>query len=224
MANSRDDGFSIADVSTVLLDDVKVRKLARRCPDDGELSTRIVIYMATLLVSWREGRRVTASDAESWVELSDDRLTDLREVGLFDAENRITAHAWVHYFKPAWERREQARANGRKGAARRWGWDGDPIATPSQPDSNGVAGASQPDSGSMPDRPTVPSFLPTGSPSSRPPASPSGDKKNGSKNQETEEERYARYLRLRDDPSQSADIRHAASKAVEQYEATHRAN
>src|SRR5688500_18737060 len=107
--SNRDDGFPIADISTVLLDDAKVRKLARRCPEDGELSARLVIYMATLLASWREGRRLTASEAESWIEPSDERLADLREVALFDAQNRILARAWERYFRPAWERREQAR-------------------------------------------------------------------------------------------------------------------
>jgi hypothetical protein len=38
--------------------------------------------------------------------------------------------------------------------------------------------------------------------------------KNGSKN-ETDEERLARYLLLRDDPSKSADIRYAAKNEVE---------
>lgn len=189
--SSRDDGFSIADISTVLLDDAKVRKLARRCPDDGELAAHIVVYMATLLVSWREGHRVTASDAESWVEPTEERLVNLREVGLFDAQNRVTATAWEHYFKPAWERREQARANGRKGAARRWGGDGDPIAT-----------GSQPDSGSMPDRPTVlptgsPSVLPTDTPTSTPPG---GSKKRASSKEEetrvTDEENVPDFLRV----------------------------
>jgi hypothetical protein len=43
---------------------------------------------------------------------------------------------------------------------------------------------------------------------------PAGVAKNGSKN-ETDEERLARYLLLRDDPSKSADIRYAAKNEVE---------
>lgn len=41
---------------------------------------------------------------------------------------------------------------------------------------------------------------------------------NGSKN-ETDQERHARYLALRDDPSQSADIRYAARAEVDRLEA-----
>jgi hypothetical protein len=189
--SNRDDGFPIADVSTVLLDDAKMRKLARLCSDDSALSSAIVVYMATLLGSWREGRRLTASEAESWIEPTDERTALLRSVDLFDAQNRVLNRAWERYFRPAWERRETARANGRKGAARRWGSDGDPIAPP----SDGIAGASQVDSGSMPDKPTVlPSDLLTGSPSVLPSSSPSnGNKKNGSK--EPDAEREARRLR-----------------------------
>jgi hypothetical protein len=43
--------------------------------------------------------------------------------------------------------------------------------------------------------------------------------KHGSKNLETDEERMARYLALRDDPSKSADIRYAAENEVKRLEA-----
>ena len=172
--SNRDDGFPIADISTVLLDDAKMRKLARRCPDDGSLAASIVVYMATLLGSWREGRRLSASEAESWVEPTDQRIADLREVGLFDAQSRIPSAAWERHFRPAWERREAARASGRKGAAKRWGGDSDPIATDSDPIGSGKGT----DGVSMPDRPTD---QPSVSPSVLPPASPSnGSRKNGS--------------------------------------------
>lgn len=184
--SNRDDGFPIADVSTTLLDDPKVRKLSKRYPDDGALAASICVFMATLLGSWREGRRLTASEAESWIEPTDERLADLRDVGLFDAKNRVNAKAWEAWFRPAWERREQARANGRKGAARRWGIDSDPIPDGSQPDGR-----------SMPDKPTDrPPVSPSVSPSINPASSPSGDKKNGLKTSVTDEEHLPPFLRV----------------------------
>lgn len=207
----RDDGFSIADVSTVLLDDAKVRKLARRCPDDGELSARIVVYMATLLASWREGRRLTASESESWIEPTEERLADLREVALFDAQNRVINRAWERYFRPAWERREQARSAGRKGASRRWGGDSDPIATPSDP----IADDYQPHGDRMPDRPTV-------SPTDKPSVSPSdlaptvGPKKNGSIDRE---ERIRQLREKAADPSVSEAIREISAQEADRLEA-----
>lgn len=191
--SNRDDGFPIADISTVILDDAKMRKLAKRYPDDGTLAASIVVYMATLLGSWREGRRLTASEAESWVDPTDERLADLREVGLFDARNRVNAKAWEAWFRPAWERREAARANGRKGAARRWGSDSDPMPPP----SNGMADGSQPDSGLMPDKPTVrPPYKPAFSPSVLPPASPPGDKKSAGQKTRVTNEDLPDFLRV----------------------------
>lgn len=150
---SRDDGFQTADISTVLLDDAKVRKLARRCPDDGELAAALVVYIATVLGSWREGRRLTASETESWVDPNPERMGHLQAVGLLDAAGRVPSPAWERHFRPAWERREGARAGGRKGAARRWGSDGDPMTDLLDSDDT-----------LMPDRPTVlPSVLPTDS-------------------------------------------------------------
>lgn len=46
--------------------------------------------------------------------------------------------------------------------------------------------------------------------------------RHGSKNPETDEERHARYLHLQDDPTQNAEIRAAARKAVELYEVSKR--
>jgi hypothetical protein len=48
---------------------------------------------------------------------------------------------------------------------------------------------------------------------------PAGADKHGSKNLENDEERMARYLALRDDPSKSADIRYAAENEVKRLEA-----
>lgn len=81
-----------------------MRRLAQRLRDDGAFGCAVFVWMATLLGSWREGRRLTASEAESWVPATEERIGALRDVGLLDDEGRIPAHAWDRYYGPAHDR------------------------------------------------------------------------------------------------------------------------
>ena len=129
MAVDRSAGFAIADIDSGLLEDPKVRKLARRLRADNDLGAALLVYIATMLGSWGEGRRLTAVEAESWVEPTPERVAQLQEVGLLDEAARIPAHAWARWFEPAFRRRDAMRVAGKKGAdrrKRRKGLTGDP--------------------------------------------------------------------------------------------------
>jgi hypothetical protein len=113
---SRDDGFGTADVDTGLLDDTKLRRLIRATRDEAVITRCIVGYIAVVLSSWRAGERVTLEDAAPvWMTGVDDLIAKLAEAGLLDADGRIPEHAWTGWFEPAWRRREERRASGRKG-------------------------------------------------------------------------------------------------------------
>jgi hypothetical protein len=107
----RDDGFETADVSVDLFDDDRVRKLARTVTVP-ELERAMIVYMAVLLASWREGRRVKPEDAVPlW--LPSDRLVNapelLRSVGLLDRQGRIPTKTWAKWYEPVRERRARNR-------------------------------------------------------------------------------------------------------------------
>src|SRR5688500_17359274 len=48
---TRDDGFARADIDVGLLSDPKMRRLARRLPDEGAFASAVVAYVSTLLES-----------------------------------------------------------------------------------------------------------------------------------------------------------------------------
>lgn len=131
--SDRDDGLSRADISTSALDDPKMRRLAQRLPDDGEYAAAVVVWMTTLLASWREGRRLSAGEAESWVAATPERLAALREVRLLDDEGRIPAHAWERHYGPAHQRVHRLRTlnpSGKSKDAREGSQEGTPTGTP----------------------------------------------------------------------------------------------
>lgn len=111
MRRSDGDGFATADVSVSLLDDDRVRKLARSV-EEPRVETAIVVYLAVLLASWREGRRVAAEDAVPlWLPLERllDADEDLRSVGLLDRRSKIPARAWSKWYDPVEARRDRNR-------------------------------------------------------------------------------------------------------------------
>jgi hypothetical protein len=117
----RDEGFPHADIDTGFFDDPKVRALVRSERDEGTASRALLAYIATFTASWRAGDRVTFEDAAPlWLSDLDDLSERLREVGLLDDTNRVPAHAWEAWFRPAWERREKKRASGAEGGRRSW--------------------------------------------------------------------------------------------------------
>lgn len=113
----RDEGFAIADVSTALLDDGKVRHLWRLlAPDVSAMCEAMTVHEATLLASWREGRRVPAEQAAPiWLPVREEIVGRLVEVRLLDRSHRIPSGSWNGWFSPAFERREAKREGGRRG-------------------------------------------------------------------------------------------------------------
>lgn len=134
---SRDDGFTVMDVSTGYVDDPKWRKLVRHAPD--QLGPAFIAYTATMAESWRAGRRVTIDD--SWPALipySKAAVDALRHVGLLDSGGHVQVRAWRGWFGPAKERRDAfrdrwARANEKRRAAAASLPRGDSAATDELP-------------------------------------------------------------------------------------------
>ena len=118
---SRDDGFTTADVSVSILDDLKFRALWRALGDPGQQARAVTAYLATITASWAAGCRVPADDAlPTWMDDPTAALAAMVQVGLLDADHRLPEHAWASWFTPAWERREAKRAGGRVGGQRSW--------------------------------------------------------------------------------------------------------
>jgi hypothetical protein len=117
---SRDDGFAIADISTSTLEDVKFRALWRTLNEPGTMSQAVVIYLATLLESWKSGERVCAEvAAPMWVANADTIASILSSVGLLDAQGMVPEHVWDNWFGPAYSRREEKRKAGSIGGQRK---------------------------------------------------------------------------------------------------------
>lgn len=113
---SRDDGFSIMDISTSIHADPKFRRLCRLHPD--LLAPAFMVYVSVLAESWRAGRRVTLDDAWPLLLPYDQAVADALKVQLLDHEGRIPERAWRAWYGPASERREARRASGRIGGRR----------------------------------------------------------------------------------------------------------
>ena len=105
---SRDDGFTVMDVSTGYVDDPKWRKLGRHAPD--QIGPAFIAYTATMAESWRAGRRVTIGDAwPALIPFSQPAVDALRHVGLLDSHGLVQSRAWRGWFTPAKTRRDDAR-------------------------------------------------------------------------------------------------------------------
>lgn len=115
---SRDEGFTIADISVGILRDRKVRRLRNANPDDADALT--LLYVAIVLSSWEEGDRLPADEADTPVTPTPDRVAALRSAELLDGSNRVPEATWEVWFKPAWERRERRRSSGSAGGLRSW--------------------------------------------------------------------------------------------------------
>lgn len=153
---SRDAGFAVADVSTSMLDDPKFRALWRTLGDPAAMSRGVLLYVATLLESWRAGERAAATAAAPmWLDGVPELEAALRAAGLIDDEGMIPAHAWQSWFVPAVERRDATRERWRRSNKRRQitaqrgssavtatsrrSHDGDPVRTvPTDPSDRSV--------------------------------------------------------------------------------------
>lgn len=156
---ARDEGFTIADISTVYLDDEKVRRLWRLLmPDVPAMCEAILVHEAAVLASWREGKRVTVDQAAPlWLPTRDEIVARLVEVGLLDSTRRVPARSWRSYFEPARVRRDARRVAGAaggkaSGAARRERSSNEPRTTVRQKRTRPA---------DRPDRPSVPSDKPS---------------------------------------------------------------
>lgn len=110
---SREDGFSIADVDTSMLDDPKFRTLWRRLRGRAAMGQAVTVYLAAILESWRSGERSTADDAApTWLGDVSGTVAALSAVGLLDEGGKVPEHAWLSWFVPAFDRREARRAAG----------------------------------------------------------------------------------------------------------------
>src|SRR5512137_1165870 len=113
---SRDDGFAVADLSTDLLDDPKVKALWRDLAEPGRMGHALTLYTATVLASWKAGARVTVTDAAPvWLALDAELVDALIRARLLDHTGRVPVRSWKGWFGPAWDRREKRRKAGALG-------------------------------------------------------------------------------------------------------------
>ena len=142
---TRDDGFTVMDVSTDYVNDPKWRKLYRQFP--ALLPAAFMAFTATMCESWKAGRRISIEEAWPVILPYDaDVIAALASVGFLDRKGLISSRSWEGWFMPAFRRREAAREAGREGNARRWGKDreaigsrsgGDPRTVPTVPIRSG---------------------------------------------------------------------------------------
>ena len=118
----RDEGFPIADISTAMLDDPKIKTLARTLRDEATMSKAVVLYLAAVLASWGAGDRATAEDAAPlWLTPDADLLTKLEVVGLLTPDHRIPERTWKAWHGPAYDRRQSYKERGQLGGLRAHG-------------------------------------------------------------------------------------------------------
>lgn len=110
---SRDDGFSVMDMSTDIANDPKFRKVYRL--DPCQVAPAFMAYLATVAESWKAGRRVTAEDA--WPPLlpfDGAILQAMMAVGLLDRSGKVPLRAWLGWYEGARKRREGSRESWRR--------------------------------------------------------------------------------------------------------------
>lgn len=129
---TRDSGLPRADLNTSLFDDPKVVSLARRIKDPARIMNHVGLYLALVLKSWRDGRRLTLDEAAPawWLEGTEDQLVELIAVGLLDVEGRIPEPTFDEWFGPASRRYAQRREAGSKGGQATAVQRGSPPSTP----------------------------------------------------------------------------------------------
>lgn len=154
---SRDDGFSVMDVSTDIVNDPKVRKLFRVAPDHA--SAAFVAYVAVIGESWKAGRRVSIDDAwPSCLAFDKAAVEALVHVGLLDHRGFVPPKSWRGWFTAAKTRRDTSRERWNRANEKRHadaamtprGNDADTAATvpsvspsaPTAPPSEGLQGVS----------------------------------------------------------------------------------
>jgi hypothetical protein len=114
---SRYDGFAVADVSTALFTDAKVRRLWRLvAPDSDAMCQAMVVYLPVVTSSWEAGERVDVDGSlPPWLSPGPEIVEALRKVKLLDGRRKIPLNAWEGWYGPAHARREERREAGRRG-------------------------------------------------------------------------------------------------------------
>lgn len=164
---SRDDGFAVADIDSGYFDDAKMRALWFAIQDANRMARAMCLHSATLLASWRQGVRVTVTQAiPLWLAADADLVAALKVARLLDRYGKIPAASWQQWFGTAYDRRERYRSSGRAGglqSARRRELPGENPPKRAQRRS-GDAGPTpeQTSSGAGPVRPSVRPSVPTG--------------------------------------------------------------
>jgi hypothetical protein len=104
----RERGFQWADIDTGLLRDEKLRRIRRELP---QISDRVTLaYIALILESWAEGKRLTVEEAApEWLDVSSALVDALRTVKLVDRSGRIPAATWREWYERAAAARERLR-------------------------------------------------------------------------------------------------------------------
>jgi hypothetical protein len=165
---SRDDGFTVMDVSTDIVNDPKFRRLHRQNPE--HLVAGFLAYMATMGESWKAGRRVCATDAwPALLPFDQAVIGSLIAADLLDSKGQLPARAWTGWFGPADTRRKATRERWRRANEKRLAESTNNSAPAAR--SNGAT-ASLPrgdsdDTGAIPSDPSVPSVVENDSPKSR---------------------------------------------------------
>lgn len=148
---SRDDGFTVMDVSTDIANDPKFRLLHRERPD--HVASAFMAYVAVLGESWKAGRRVSVNQAWPVVLPFDaEVVASMVRVRLVDRSGLPPRKAWDGWFGPANERRDKSRERWRRANANR---NADTAAEP-----RGSSDVPMPPS--VPLRPSAPSVPPEG--------------------------------------------------------------
>lgn len=135
---SRRAGFATADIATDLLDDLKVRTLYRASPEKA--AEGIVLYLAVVLSSWKEGQRVPAQQAAPlWLNVGDlAALLARLDIGLLDSTGRIPEHAWASWYEPAARRRDAALARWDRANKKRAAEHGQQVRPLNEPKAEGA--------------------------------------------------------------------------------------
>jgi hypothetical protein len=113
------EGFQRGDLDTGLMDDPKVRALARRLRSTQATGAAVALYVAVIAASWREGRRLTLTEALPawWLDEAVEMADALTDVGLLDRDQQIPDHAWESWFGPARDRVADFRARASRGGS-----------------------------------------------------------------------------------------------------------
>jgi hypothetical protein len=115
---SRDDGFTVMDVSVAIHEDAKFKALARRHPE--LVAEAFVAYVALMGESWSAGCRVPLVD--NWPRLIPYRAEverALKRFGLVDGKGLVSIRAWETWFGPAAHRQAQSRERWRRANEKR---------------------------------------------------------------------------------------------------------